>query len=445
MDLSRFTISGYRGIWGDGITPAIAKKLVHAYAVWIKENGGTRVMLGRDGRVSGQELEAVVVETLVAHGLHVTTLGMTPTPTVMWLIRERKCDGGIMITASHNPIEYNGLKFFSNRGLFLVQDELELVKTCMGKRWPGDEDAKGSVTASPRLLSNYIAHIVKNVDRELIAVQDFTVVVDVINSVGAFATKILLEELGVKYVLINDTPDGNFAHPPEPLAENLTELGEVVKSENATVGFAQDPDADRLVVCDEKGTVVNEEYGLALAIESVLSQTSGDTAVNIATTRTIEDITRKYGGECVRTSVGETNVTEALLATEGIIGGEGSGGIIYPKINAARDSLVGIALILEYLARTKKPVSELVDALPKYVLKKTKYAYTEPFENIIEKFDALYTDGVRDTIDGIRYVFPDGAWLLVRSSNTEPIVRVFCEAKTNERVEELTDRIKNIF
>lgn len=440
MDLERFTISGYRGIWGESLTPTIAKKLTHAYAVWIKEHGGTRVLVGRDGRISGLELEAVVVETLVSHGLHVTTLGITPTPAVMWLIRERTCDGGIMITASHNPIEYNGLKFFSKRGLFLIQEELDEVKICLGKQWPKDTVPRGSTTNNPRLLSNYIQHIAQSVDRELIANANFTVVCDVINSVGAYASKILFEELGVAYTLLNDTDMGNFAHTPEPLKENLTELGEVVKRKNAHVGFAQDPDGDRLVLCDETGTIIYEEHGVALAIESVLSQTSGNTAINIATTQTIVDITKKYGGTCFRTKVGETNVTEKLLTTNGIIGGEGSGGIIYPKINQARDSFVGMALILEHLARTKKPVSQLIDALPKYILQKTKIPRDGDFETLVSKYDALYRDGVRDAIDGVRYTYPDGAWVLVRNSNTEPIVRFFCEAKTSERVKELLQR-----
>lgn len=441
MDLERFTISGYRGVWGESITPTIAKKLTHAYAVWIKEQGGTRVLVGRDGRTSGLEIEAVVVETLVSHGIHVTTLGITPTPSVMWLIRERKCDGGIMITASHNPIEYNGLKFFSKRGLFLVQEELAQVKICLGKHWPKETDKQGSITNNPRLLSNYIQHVVKNVDRELIANAHFTVVCDVINSVGAYASKILFEELGVNYILLNDTDLGHFAHTPEPLVENLSELAEMVKKEKAAIGFAQDPDGDRLVLCDETGTIVYEEYGVALAIESVLSQTNGDTAINIATTQTIEDITKKYGGVCFRTKVGETNVTEKLLEIKGVIGGEGSGGIIYPKINEARDSFVGMALILEHLARTQKPVSVLIEQLPKYVLKKIKIPRETNFETLIEKYDDLYTDGVRDTLDGVRYVFPDGAWLLIRNSNTEPIVRIFCEAKTVERVAALLERI----
>lgn len=439
---AKFTVAGLRGIWGENLDTEIVEKHIRAFTHFLQKRDAKKILIGRDARSSGPSISTLATEILTKAGIDVTDIGLAPTPTVLFLVRNEQYDGGIIITASHNPPEYNGVKFVTSTGGFTTESEVEEIKQYFSL--PINEKREGTLTRDTNLPEKHIEHILKNVDRDLIASKKFTVVLDPINSAGAILGPKLIESLGCAIAVINGVPDGNFAHMPEPLPENLGRLGEIVKKFNADIGFAQDPDADRLVVCDETGTIVFEEYTLSLAIKAVLKKTPGDIVTQLSTTNTNEDLVRAVGFNNYRTKVGEANVVEGIKKYNAVIGGEGGGGVIYPKINICRDSLTGIALILESLAQENKKVSEIVSELPKYEFIKTKMSFTGDLQHLIEEAIHLFPEGIPDRQDGLRIDFTDRSWVQIRASNTEPIIRIFAEAKTRDRAENLLTEIKTI-
>ncbi len=440
----KLTVSGYRGIWGESLTPEIAKQFASAFCQFILKRGGKNILIARDARGSGKEITDAIIPVFLSAGIDVIETGITPTPTVLFLVREQKLGGAIIVTASHNPIEYNGLKFVTDRGLFTNEADVAEMMSSMDTP-VSQSSASGSHSVESELWKLHVEKIVSHVDRELIASKKLRVVVDVINSVGAVVDPYLFELLGVEAVILNGTPDGNFAHKPEPLPENLGTLGEKVRELKADIGFAQDPDGDRLVVVDETGTVLFEELTLALGLRAVLEKTPGDIVINLSTSSVNEMIAEQFGGKTFRSKVGESNVIEAMMAQHAVAGGEGSGGFIYPKMNAARDSVAGIAVILELLAKEEKPLSEIVATLPKTVMKKTKLSIQGvSLEELYRNVRTLFPNGVENILDGLRLDFPDRSWIHIRPSNTEPLVRVYFEAMDERRADELLEKIEGI-
>ncbi len=441
--LPKLTVSGYRGIWGDTLNPTIARKYFEAFAQFLKVRHSSKIVLARDTRSSGTEISRIAQEVFTNIGIDVVNIGIAPTPTVLYLVHKYSYDGALMITASHNPIEYNGLKFITSSGLFTNEEEVREINLYLNNDLDLVE-MTGEYIEDTNLPFEHVQHILDNIDVEIIKNKKIKVVLDTINGTGAITTPTLLKELGCEVIIINEVPDGNFAHIPEPLPQNLSQLGEKVRQVGADIGFAQDPDADRLVVCDERGEIVFEEYSLSLAVLSVLKREKGSITINMSTSNTNTDIAKQYGSETFRTKVGEANVVEGIIKNNSIAGGEGSGGIIYPKINTARDSLVGIALILRLLASTNKKVSELVDELPKYEMHKEKISFIGNLENLYKEIKNTFTDGVVNELDGLRIDFQDSSWIHIRPSNTEPIIRLIVEAKTKERIEGILGIVKNI-
>lgn len=437
---AKFGIAGLRGIWGEGLTEDIARTHIEAFAVFLQNQQAKKIILGRDSRKSGPIIRDIAVEVLTRAGLEVVDAGIIPTPTLIYLTRTNAFDGAIMLTASHNPPEYNGIKFFNKNAFYINEKELEEIKSNVGNR--PEERAGGLAHQDFNLGTGHVEHVIKNIDAHSIKNRKFKVVIDVINGAGYALGPMLLENLGCDVIVINKEPDGEFAHMPEPLAENLVGLGEKVKEVGADIGFALDPDADRLVLCDENGVIVFEEYTLSLAIKSVLGKTPGDIVTNLSTSNTNQDLARAIGHTNYRTRVGEMAVVQGIIEHKAVIGGEGGGGVIYPIINLCRDSITGMALILELLASGTKTVSELVTELPQYEFIKTKMPFEGDIKIIIDKMIQEFAEGTADTQDGLRVDFADSSWVQLRSSNTEPIIRVWAEARTKEIAHELIERAK---
>lgn len=435
---TKFSISGLRGVWEDGLDENMSRSHIEAYIVFLQKHGAKKIILGRDSRKSGPIIKAIAIDILTKAGFEVIDVGIVPTPTIIFLIRTIGFDGGIMITASHNPPEYNGIKFFTSKAFYINEKELNEIKSYVGNTSKIKEG--GVVTEDLNMCIKHVDHVIENINSKLIKSKKFKVVLDTINGAGYLLGPMLLEKLGCSVTVINPIPDGNFAHMPEPLAINLTGLAEKVKEVGADIGFAQDPDADRLVFCNEKGEIVLEEYMLSLCIKNVLDKTPGDIVTNLSTSNTNEDLVKSYKFKNYRTKVGEGNVVEGIILHNAIIGGEGSGGVIYPKMNLCRDSITGMALILELLAREDKKVSEIVEALPRYNFIKTKMPFEGNIKETIKNIVAEFPEGKIDLQDGVRIDFPDSSWVQLRASNTEPIIRIWSEAKTKERAEKLIER-----
>ncbi|HUC88992.1 MAG TPA: phosphoglucosamine mutase [Candidatus Paceibacterota bacterium] len=443
----KFAISGYRGIWKDTLTDEIAKKYVRALVRMLREDEGKQnpiILIGRDGRESGPEIKKSVIEELENLGVNFVDGDLLPTPTVFFAVHKHKYDAGIIITASHNPIEYNGLKFVNDKALYLDENQLAKINAyyeenshpLAPKGTPPQAEGEKNIPDFPK---EHIDQIIANVDAEIIRAQKFKVAVDMINASACALDPYFFKQLGAELVPLNDIPNGKFAHKPEPLRENLADIGNLVKSSGANLGFAHDPDADRLVIVNEFGETISEEYTLAFAVLAVLSKNREQTIViNLSTSQMSADIAEKYGSKCIRTKVGEANVVEGIIKNNAIIGGEGNGGIIYPAINMARDSFTGIGLVLEFLAKTKQTVSQCIAKMPKYFMKKAKWPVKDGgLSDIYLKLKSHFKEAEIIEIDGLRLDFPDSSWIHLRPSNTEPIIRLFGEAKTEKRIEEL--------
>ena len=438
------SISGIRGTIGgqigEGLNPLDTVKFVSAYATFIKNNTKiqtNKIVVGRDARISGSMMEQVVVGTLMGIGFDVVNIGLATTPTTELATAMEGACGGIILTASHNPRQWNALKLLNEKGEFLNAAEGEAVLQIAeaGNYTYADVDHLGKVTYKDYTDAHIKAVLdLKLVDVEAIKAADFKVAIDCVNSVGGIVIPKLLKALGVNHIIeLNCEPTGDFALNPEPLAENLTEISDLMKSGKADVGIVVDPDVDRLALVDEKGNMFGEEYTLVAVADYVLKHTPGNTVSNLSSSRALRDVTRKYGMEYNAAAVGEVNVTTKMKATDAVIGGEGNGGVIYPASHYGRDSLVGVALFLSHLAHEKKTVSELRATYPEYHMSKQKIELTPDIDVdaiLLAVKDKFSSYDVTD-IDGVKIDFPE-KWVHLRKSNTEPIIRIYSEASTPE-------------
>lgn len=445
------SISGMRGIVGESLTPSIAAEYGCAFGKFLKNShtSGKRkfsVCIGRDSRSSGEMLKSAVATGLCSVGVDVVDLGLVTTPGVGIMVRELRCDGGVIITASHNPIQYNGIKLLLGNGVAPPAKAAEQIRQYfLDKHFAlVDSLSHGEVTFNEQTDATHIAKVLTIVDEEAVAAKKFKAVLDSVNGAGGRVTKKMLGELGCEVIAINDEPSGIFAHRPEPVAKNLTGLCKVVKEKGADIGFAQDPDADRLAIVDEAGTYLGEEYTLALAAKYIFSRETGKAATNLSTSRMLDDIAAEADGHVIRTAVGEANVAAAMLEHNCIIGGEGNGGVIDLRVGPIRDSLVGIALVLQLMAETGKSVGQLAGEITSYCMVKEKFAaeQTQALQ-ILKQAKETFADAKVDTTDGCRFDFEDG-WLHLRTSNTEPVMRVIAEAKNQKIAQRYIDAVMKI-
>lgn len=438
----KLSVTGYRAVWGTDLNEQIAHEYARAAAKFFKSLGSTKILVGRDARQSGPAILSSITKAMSSEGVEVDYAGILPTPTMLLLVKKLNYIGGVMITASHNPIEYNGVKFIVPGGRLTNAEETSHIQKYFDALTEEEKLLTGETLPEPTKDNKeyrelHIKEILKNVDTDLIRNKHFRVAHDPINSGGSVITKEMLEALGCTVTQINSEMTGLFAHRPEPLPENLLETAQFVKGANVDIGFVQDPDADRLIVVDENGTIIGEEKTLALCVKNVLTKEEGDIVINLSTSSMSEEIAREMGRKTYRTKIGEANVVQKILEVNAPIGGEGSSGAIYPKVNTARDSLVGIALILELLAREGKKTSELANSLPKFSMHKENIHFVGSLPALYEALETKWQNAEINKDDGMRFSFPDGAWMHIRPSNTEPIVRIFGESRTPERTEEL--------
>ncbi len=445
------SISGMRGIIGENLTAAIAAEYGCAFGTFLRKRFGDSkrlsVCIGRDSRPSGSMLTSAVTAGLCATGVDVVDLGIAMTPTVGVMLRELGCAGGVVITASHNPIPYNGIKLLLDNGIAPPKSDAELIRQTYFDRAfspVGSVDC-GKVRWEDRSNDVHIEKTLRIAATEAISEKRYKVVLDSVNGAGGPAGKQLLAALGCEVIAVNDEPTGLFAHTPEPTEANLQGLCEVVKNEKADMGLAQDPDADRLAIVDENGRYIGEEFTLALAAKYVFSkQTGGKAAANLSTSRMIDDIAALAGASVIRTAVGEANVAGAMVENDCVIGGEGNGGIIDLRVGPVRDSLVGMALVLSLMAETGKTVGQLADEVGGYVMLKDKFrADSEQAGRILEAARQAFSEAQLDTTDGCRFDFPDG-WIHLRTSNTEPVMRSIIEAKGPEAAETYASRVTEV-
>ncbi len=446
------SISGIRGTIGGvqshNLTPIDIVKFSTAYAAFIKENNpkkSYKIILGRDARISGPIVEALISSTLMAMGLDVVNIGLATTPTTEMAVMMENADGGIIITASHNPKQWNALKLLNAKGEFLDAKEGEKILELSEN--PAIEYAYIDEIGKETLISDYHhKHIEKILELDLVNINairnaKFKVVIDAVNSVGGIAIPPLLEKLGVEVVELYTTPNGQFPHNPEPLPEHLTELSEMVRKTNAHLGFVVDPDVDRLAIVNQDGSMFGEEYTLVAVADYILSKKPGNTVSNLSSTRALFEVSQKHGVKYEAAAVGEVNVVAKMKEIGAIIGGEGNGGIILPELHYGRDALVGIALFLSYLAEKKMACSVLKDEFPAFYMSKNKVQLPENVEpdTILEKLKALATGIARiNTIDGVKLDFDaQKEWVHMRKSNTEPIIRIYSEALSQKRADEL--------
>ncbi len=450
------SISGIRGTIGGGVgdtlNPLDIVKFTSAYATFIRQNmpkGNNTIVVGRDARISGEMVKNIVCGTLMGMGFDVLNIGLATTPTTELAVTMAGADGGIIITASHNPRQWNALKLLNNKGEFLTaEDGAELLKIAdKGDFTYADVDHLGHYTEDDSFDQRHIDSVLslKLVDADAIRKAGFKVVVDTVNSVGGVILPKLLDQLGVKYTMLNGQPTGDFAHNPEPLEKNLTEIMTEVKKGNYDMGIVVDPDVDRLVFICEDGKMFGEEYTLVSVADYVLSQTPGNTVSNLSSTRALRDVTLKHGGQYTAAAVGEVNVTTQMKAVNAVIGGEGNGGVIYPESHYGRDALVGIALFLSNLAHKGCKVSELRATYPNYFIAKNRIDLTPStdVDAILERVKELYKDEQVNDIDGVKIDFAD-KWVHLRKSNTEPIIRIYSEAATMEDADAIGKKLMQV-
>ncbi len=451
------SISGIRGTIGgapsEGLSPVDIVKFTAAYATFIKENspiGSNVIVVGRDARISGPMVSSIVVSTLTAMGFDVVNIGLASTPTTEIAVTEEKADGGIIVTASHNPTQWNALKLLNHKGEFLNDAEgKQVLKIAEEESFKFAEVFDlGSEYVNETYNRRHIDHVLSLdlVDVDAIAKADFTVAVDAVNSVGGIVIPQLLHALGVKNVIeLNCEATGHFAHTPEPIPENLTQISDLMKEGKADVGLVVDPDVDRLAIVMENGEMFVEEYTLVAVADYVLSQTPGATVSNLSSSRALRDVTERHGCTYSASAVGEVNVTTEMKRTGAVIGGEGNGGVIYPASHYGRDALVGVALFLTLLAKSGKKVSELKATYPAYAIAKNKIELTPEInvDAILDEIKNVYALEKITDIDGVKIDFEHG-WVHLRKSNTEPIIRIYSESATMEEADALADKIKSL-
>ena len=446
------SISGIRGTIGgktnDNLTPVDIVKFAAAYGSWILQQGNnTKIVIGRDGRISGEMVSNLVVNTLIGLGLDVVDLGLSTTPTVEMAVIFEEAAGGIILTASHNPKEWNALKLLNNKGEFISGDEGKLILTAAENEDFNfaKVDKLGTYSKDDSLLQKHIDAVLSYelVDAAAIKKKNFKIVVDAVNSTGAIAVPALLKALGVKDIIVlNEEVNGNFAHNPEPLPEHLTELSSAVVSQNASLGIAVDPDVDRLCFVCEDGSMFGEEYTLVAVADYILSKRKGNTVSNMSSTRALKDVTIKHGGEYFPSMVGEVNVVNKMKAVNAVIGGEGNGGIIVPDLHYGRDALIGIGLFLTHLAKSKKTTRQLRSTYPDYFISKNKIELTNgtDVKNIFKNIRDLYKNQPINDEDGLKIEF-DNDWVHLRTSNTEPIIRIYAESNFETTAENIAKRL----
>ena len=436
----KISISGVRGVIGQSLTPTLLTRFAQAFGT---HTGSGTIVVGRDPRTSGEMVKHAVIAGILSSGGRVLDIGVCPVPTVQLQVRSRKANGGIAITASHNPAEWNALKFIGSNGLFLdggqarelldIYHQGEYTKVS-GEEIRSVEEVEGAGDAHIKAVIDALGTLPSGKKR-------LRVVLDSCNGAGSIVGPKLLEALGAEVVPINVTPDGSFPRPAEPLPENLGALCEAVKQHRADVGFAQDMDADRLAIVSEQGVPIGEDYTLVLAALYVLGREPGPVVANLSTTSALDDVAKKFGCPLFLTKIGEVNVTDKMQQANAVIGGEGNGGVIYPRINFARDSLVGMALVLHLLADSGKTVTQLLDQFPRYTVVKEKLVCpSQKIPAVLKLLRQEYEKFPLDTRDGVKVTLPEG-WFLVRGSNTEPIVRVVAEAQNESQAREIVTRV----
>ena len=450
------SISGIRGTIGGevnkGLTPIDTVKFASAYGTWLKNqnpNKRLKVVIGRDARPSGQMVSDLVCSSLIGLGIDVVNLGLSTTPTVEIAVPLENADGGIILTASHNPKQWNALKLLNDRGEFISGAEgnalLEIAENASFKFSAVDD--LGTVTNDDSYLKKHIDAVLALplVNLDAIRNANFSVVIDAVNSTGGIFIPTLLEALGVVNITkLYCEPNGQFPHNPEPLPEHLTDLATKIKETNADIGFTVDPDVDRLAMVCEDGTMFGEEYTLVAVADYVLSQTPGATVSNLSSTRALRDITEQRGEQYHASAVGEVNVVNLMKAENAIIGGEGNGGVIYPESHYGRDALIGIALFLSHLALQNCSASALRDSFPKYHISKNKIQLTPQIDvdDILDKMADKYKNEEVDTTDGVK-IYIGKEWVHLRKSNTEPIIRIYSESRSMVAAEQLAERFKS--
>lgn len=446
------SISGLRATLGDGLKPTILSDYAEAFHQYL---GDGPIVIGNDGRPSGKWIESVIAGALSSCGREVILLGTVPTPTVQFITEVSNAAGGICVTASHNPGNWNGLKFLNNKGIFLDKDENESFWSNLEKESVLSTDPTAfKINSYDTAIEEHINSILNlkllhsnNLIGKIIE-KKYKVVVDAVNASGSVAVPMLLRKLGCDVVELYCDQSGIFPHLPEPLTENLSDLAEAVKFNKADLGIAVDPDADRLVLIDHTGNPIGEEKTIVLAVQAVLSLSGNlpderNVLINLSTTGLVDFIAKKYNAKVLRSPVGEINVVKAMIETGAVIGGEGSGGVIYPECHYGRDSLVGISLILALMAGSDSSLKDLSDNLPDKKMIKTKMTFSGNLDKLIEKIFEIHPNGERDTRDGLRIDFDD-SWVQIRASNTEPIIRIISEAPNEERALELIKSIKDL-
>lgn len=446
------SISGIRGTIGatpgDNLTPIDIVKFTTAYARFMSEkNGGKRlcIVVGRDARISGEMVEKIIVGTLLGCGVDVINVGLCTTPGTEMAVITYQADGGIIITASHNPKQWNALKLLNEKGEFLNDAEGKRVLALAeddNLQFP-DVDHLGKVILSEDFNDTHIAQVLALplVDVEAVRARKFKVVVDAVNSIGGVVIPKLLRELGCEVVELNCEPTGEFAHNPEPLPQNLTEISEVIVREGADLGIVVDPDVDRLAFVNEDGTMFVEEYTLVAVADYILSKQVGNTVSNLSSSRALRDVTEAHGGSYTASAVGEVNVVAKMKETGAIIGGEGNGGVIYPELHYGRDALVGSALFLTYLAKKNMTMTALRATYPAYFASKNKIELTPAIDvdKVLLEMKARYASENVNDIDGVKIDFAQ-SWVHLRKSNTEPIIRIYTEAKSPAEADELAQK-----
>jgi phosphomannomutase len=446
------SISGIRGTIGgktnDNLTPLDVVKFSAAYGTWLmQQSNNHKIIIGRDGRISGEMVSNLVVNTLIGLGLHVIDLGLSTTPTVEMSVKFEEAAGGIILTASHNPKEWNALKLLNSKGEFISGDEGKLILNLAAAENFNfaTVDKLGTYIKDESALQKHIDAVINYelVDVAAIKKAKFNIVVDAVNSTGAIAVPALLKALGIKdFTVINEEVNGKFAHNPEPLPEHLTGLSNEVIKQNASLGIAIDPDVDRLCFVCEDGSMFGEEYTLVAVSDYVLSKRQGNTVSNMSSTRALKDVTLKHGGEYFPSAVGEVNVVNKMKAVNAVIGGEGNGGIIVPDLHYGRDALIGIALFLTHLANSKKTIKQLRNTYPDYFMSKNKIALENgtDVKDIFEKIKDKYKNQPINTEDGLKIEF-DTDWVHLRTSNTEPIIRIYAESNFGTTADNIAKRL----
>jgi phosphomannomutase len=435
------SVSGVRGIVGTDLTPDVVRRYAAAFGVFVRSRGGRRVGLARDSRASGPALYAAAAEALCAAGVDVVELGLVPTPTAQLAVEDLPLDGGIVVTASHNPIQWNALKFVGAGGRFLTRADADALFGLADAGGAAPAGAPGGRSRDDGAVRRHLERVLGLpwLDAAAIRARHFRVALDCVRGAGAIVMPALLEALGCDVAAIHLEPDGAFPREPEPIPEHLGELGAFVRERGADVGIAVDPDVDRLALVDERGRPIGEDYTLAFAVRAVLPHLRGPVVTNLSTSLVVDDAARPFGIAVERAPVGEANVVERMQARRAVVGGEGNGGVILPAVHLGRDAPVAAALALALLAERREPVSAIVDAAPRYVIVKAKIQRPDrPLDQAYAALRRRWPDAEVDTQDGLRLAWPD-RWVHVRPSGTEPVVRVIAEAPSVAAAQGMVD------